>query len=372
MEEKELYTKKIDEYIVASGLDVPSDLIPWSYRWRCYIYSNVLPAVFGDRLITPEEIKLTKYLTKRIRDEHACNWVREKLYPINATGCPPVQVVGPNYKQLIISLFFNRCLENEDHVVDDYMIKYLPILRQHVIGKINMPERSEEVKEVSHKYKLTSKFDFWEPDHHTEFERLKKDFGGKDGLRFVEIGALEGRTSVWLLDNVLTGKDCRLTCVDIDPHENLEYNLKSHSNKAHIAKSFSHEWFYDELYDGGELYDFIYLDGDHNATGLLEDIVLAWRAIKTGGYLYLDDYEMQIRDPWFYIMHSEFKDNPRLNFIHPHVAIDAFLNIYRGQYELLFKNYLVGVRKLVDIGGKNIGHGDSALATLGNSCFNKK
>jgi len=222
----------------------------------------------------------------------------------------------------------------------------------------------EEKKTYESKYKLTPKFDFWEPDHYTEFKRLRDTYGGKANLKFLEIGAFEGRTSVWLLDNVLTGKGCTLTCVDVNPPENLKHNLSYHKDKAILVKTFSHEWLYEELVDGGGIYDFVYIDGDHNAPGVLEDAVLAWRALKIGGIMYFDDYEMKIRDPWFYVMHKEFKYNPRLSFIHPHVAIDAFLNIYRGQYELLFKKYLVGIRKLVDFGGENVDHGDDTQPKL--------
>jgi len=365
VDNKEIYTEKINEYIKKSGLEVPKDLVSWSYRWRCFIYSNVMPAVLGDAPLEPEEIKLTKYLLSKIRYEHACNWVRERLYPIDIKGIPGIQIVGCNYRELIIALYFNRSIALGDLVVDDYMLTHIPLLRQYVEGCIDVPESSvEEDKSEGFNYKLTPKYDFWNQDHHRAFSDLVILFAGKDNLKFMEIGALEGRTSTWLLDNVLTGKDCYLTCVDIDPTDNLKHNLNYHKDKARIVESFSSEWLYEELVGGGGTYDFVYVDGDHNASGVLEDAVLAWRALKVGGVMFLDDYEMEIRDPWFYLMHEEFKDNPRLNFIHPHVAIDAFISIYRGQYELLFKNYLVGIRKLVDIGGKNLNHGDDAQNPL--------
>jgi len=373
MEKKELYTKKIEEYIKASGLDMPEDLTPWSYRWRCYIYSNILPAVFGNYKISDEDIDLTTYLLSKVRDVHACNWVRERLYPVESGTQSFGSIVNVTYKQLIVYLFFNRCMDNKEYVVDDYMLIHAPQLKQYVVGVVDMSEEKvEEKKTYEPKYKLTPKFDFWEPDHYTEFGKIAEQFAGKDNLKFLEIGAFEGRTSVWLLDNVLTGKNSTLACVDIDPPENLEHNLKGHAGKVFLYKAFSYEWFIEELRDGGGIYDLGYVDGDHNAPGVLEDAVLMWRALKTGGIMIFDDYEMQIKDPWFYIMHEEFKDNPRLSFIHPHVAIDAFLNIYRGQYELLFKNYLVGIRKLVDMGGKNLDHGDKELKTLGLGKINSK
>jgi len=367
MENKQLYTRMINSCISTSGLEVPTDLIPWGYRWKCYIYSNILPAVFGgDRTLSrlEETVELVSYLLGKLQYEHSCNWVREKLYPID----PKVKKLSIplylTYPQLIIYLYFNKSIDIKNFVVDDYMLRHAPQLKKYVLGDIDMPEEKEEKKTYAPKYKLTPKFDFWEPDHYTEFKRLSDTYGGKDNLKFLEIGAFEGRTSVWLLDNVLTGKGSTLTCVDVNPPENLKHNLSYHKDKARLVKTFSHEWFYEELVDGGGIYDFAYIDGDHNASGVIEDAVLAWRALKIGGSMYFDDYEMEIRDPWFYVMHKEFKDNPRLSFIHPHVAIDAFLNIYRGQYEILFKNYLVGIKKLVDFGGENVDHGDDTQPKL--------
>ena len=69
----------------------------------------------------------------------------------------------------------------------------------------------------------------------------------------------------------------------------------------------------------------------------------------------MDDYEMKAVDPWHYVSHKEFQDHPRLHFRHPHVAIDAFLAIYRGMYERVIDNFQVGVRKVSDLGGKNLG-----------------
>jgi len=37
-------------------------------------------------------------------------------------------------------------------------------------------------------------------------------------------------------------------------------------------------------------FDFIYIDGDHTAEGVLQDAVLAWRLLKAGGIMAFDDY----------------------------------------------------------------------------------
>ena len=63
----------------------------------------------------------------------------------------------------------------------------------------------------------------------------------------------------------------------------------------------------------------------------------------------IDDYEMETTDPWHYVSHKQFdKSNPRLRFTHPRIAIDAFLNIYRGQYKLVIDNYQIGIKKIIE------------------------
>ena len=77
--------------------------------------------------------------------------------------------------------------------------------------------------------------------------------------------------------------------------------------------------------------DFAYIDGDHSAAAILEDAVLLFRLLKRGGVLLFDDYRRA--DP---------NDSDPLN--EPKIAIDAFLEIYDGRYELLHKDWLVAVR----------------------------
>jgi hypothetical protein len=95
--------------------------------------------------------------------------------------------------------------------------------------------------------------------------------------------------------------------------------------------------------------DFIYLDGDHNAQGLLRDTVYSWEVLKTGGLLLMDDYEMELTDPWHYISHKEFSIYPRANFKPPCCAIDSFLSSYRGLYDKVIDNYQIGVVKRVSL-----------------------
>jgi hypothetical protein len=58
---------------------------------------------------------------------------------------------------------------------------------------------------------------------------------------------------------------------------------------------------------------------------------MAWGMLKSGGVMLFDDYEWN--------KYPELVRNPKL-------GIDAFLGVYAGQYELMFKGYQLAVKKL--------------------------
>lgn len=206
-------------------------------------------------------------------------------------------------------------------------------------------------------FDISTKFQFWNKDHWSNFRYLEKKFKGKDSLRFMEIGSCEGYTATKICDYILTGKNCKLDCVDPDPVDLFHKNMVKHKDKYYFHKEYSIEYL-TRVYSDTPKFDFIYIDGDHNSVGIIEDAVLSWKVLKIGGILLIDDYGMKIRDPWFYGCHKEFKNTPNLMFIHPMVAISSFLTIYRGCYKLIRHNYQVMIEKVADLTGKNLNCGD--------------
>lgn len=197
-------------------------------------------------------------------------------------------------------------------------------------------------------YKFSKKFNFWNSEHITNFKEIRWIYRGKDDCAFLEIGVFEARTTVYLLDEVLTGKNCCITCIDPNLQPKGRHNLSFHTSRVIMYDESSFE-ILTHLLCLKKSFDFIYVDGDHNASNLLQDLVLSWKLLKVGGIILIDDYEMEATDPYFYQSHKEFNVYPRLKFIHPKIAIDAFKNIYRGQYNLIIDNYQVGLKKIVDI-----------------------
>jgi len=220
-------------------------------------------------------------------------------------------------------------------------------------------------------YKFT--IDFWNEDHYKNFREVclqlsLSSLGTKDStVEVLEIGTFEGRTITKILDVV---HNSNAVIVDPDPGPNFHHNLDRWFDSGRL--SWLEKYSFDALTGfKGHVFDFIYIDGDHNANGVLEDAVLSWRILKKGGILLFDDYLMEIGDPWFYMMHKEFSEYKGLTFHHPKEAIDAFLAVYKGQYEVIIDNYQIGVKKICEIGKKNLNNGeDNADTFLKRSLYN--
>ena len=158
-------------------------------------------------------------------------------------------------------------------------------------------------------------------------------------LRYLEIGVFEGQSSRWMLENVLTHPDSRMIGLDAwpfdgDPFEGrARANLAPFGDKVELIKGDSGKVLREGRFKD-ESFDIIYIDGDHRALPAMADSVLTWPLLKVDGLCTWDDYKWR-RAPW--------KRTPRHE--RPGDAIDAFLAAIRGRYQLLFKNYQLGVRK---------------------------
>lgn len=195
-------------------------------------------------------------------------------------------------------------------------------------------------------YKFTT--DFFSV-HINQWKKNLEHFIDRANIEFLEIGSFEGRSAAWMLTNVLTHESGRLTCLDtfdfagqgyialkdlgiesMSIESRFDYNIQKTGAACKVTKLVgrSCELLRSLPFDN---YDFIYIDGSHVAVDVLEDAVLAWRLLKEGGRLTFDDYEWQeASDP----------------LLLPRIAIDAFLSIYEGRYNLICKSYQVTVEKI--------------------------
>lgn len=119
----------------------------------------------------------------------------------------------------------------------------------------------------------------------------------------LEIGSYEGRSTCWILDNILTHKDSSITCVDPwDGNDKLlgdstkkarelfDANTESYGCKV-IPECGLSSWVLPELMFQEQEYDLIFVDGDHEGATALLDLVWSWQMLKNGGHLVFDDYQ---------------------------------------------------------------------------------
>ena len=151
------------------------------------------------------------------------------------------------------------------------------------------------------------------------WSEMLSSFKGKPDVNYLEIGVNQGRSAMWVLENILTHPSARLTGIDIFP-EGTDFKERYLSNVQ--LSGFADKVKTIEGFSQIELrslplnsFDIIYIDGDHKADGVMADAVLSFGLLKDGGVLIFDDYL------WF--------ENQLPNELRPRIAVDSFITSYR-------------------------------------------
>jgi predicted O-methyltransferase YrrM len=183
----------------------------------------------------------------------------------------------------------------------------------------------------------------WFGDNGKRWIKWLDKFKGKPNLNFLEIGCFEGRATVWLLEHILTDESSEITVIDTfngsqehekrmldlkDMYKNFVSNVEPWMGRVIVRVGMS------QLHLRGmatNFYDFVYIDGSHEAPDVMEDTILSWRLLRNGGILIWDDYS------WG----KEYELLKR-----PRIAIDSFLEIYKGQYKVIAKERQVCIEKI--------------------------
>jgi predicted O-methyltransferase YrrM len=181
--------------------------------------------------------------------------------------------------------------------------------------------------------------------------------------RFLEIGSYEGASACYLIDKFSPEKAIEIHCVDtweggvehneggsaqVDMGEvetRFRANVKLAKSRAkNNVDVIIHKGMSDAvlagMFAGGKAgyFDFIYVDGSHQAPDVLCDAILAFRLLRVNGLIAFDDYLWQERLP-------NGVDPIRC----PKPAIDAFTNIYCRKIKIIGAPlYQLYVQKLSD------------------------
>ena len=157
--------------------------------------------------------------------------------------------------------------------------------------------------------------------------------------KMLEIGSFEGLSSVFFADNFLNTPNSTLTCVDpfltIDCNDHkqylqnneektFDYNISvcPNSSKIKVYKITSDDFFK----INNKTYNFIYIDGCHEADFILRDMENSFKILETNGIMWMDDYGggdgIKIKN-----------------------TMNSFLEKHMGEYELIHSGYQLAIRK---------------------------
>jgi len=164
--------------------------------------------------------------------------------------------------------------------------------------------------------------------------------------RILEIGAFEGAGACYLINSLGNQHDLEIHCVDTWlgglEHEALgidmacveqryqrnvqlaiassqrRIDLRTHKTESHLAlATLTHE-------KQSNVFDFIFIDGSHQAPDVMRDAAMSFTLLKVGGIMGFDDYL------WY-------EDLPYgLDLVRcPKPAIDSFINLYWRKLSIL-------------------------------------
>lgn len=210
-----------------------------------------------------------------------------------------------------------------------------------------MPKSTKKKIELSSKDESKAYFSqnwFYFMKNDQIWSQILHKYNDVKSWNYLEIGSYEGMSAHWIVNNF---NNVKLTCVDTfegsEEHkgvqgleETFHHNLRPFIKKGivKVKKGMSGEVLRKLPLNS---YDVIYVDGDHHSDQVLEDAVLSWGLLKSGGIMIFDDY----------LWHPEgFVENETPENERPKMGIAAFLAVNRHRFNLVHNEYQVMIEKI--------------------------
>ena len=169
---------------------------------------------------------------------------------------------------------------------------------------------------------------------------LLREFKERPGINYLEIGAFEGRSALWVLENILTHPTSKLTVIDAFRENNQKtfisnINLSGQANKFEILEGLSTQKLRELPFNS---IDFAYVDGSGKGIVILSDLASTWNLVKVGGLIIVSRYPLTgfLRK----VLNLQPYDPG------PYEAIDAFVKLYSPYISVVaFQQNYVVIRK---------------------------
>lgn len=170
------------------------------------------------------------------------------------------------------------------------------------------------------------------------WSRVLAPFVGKPELHYLEVGVFEGRSVVWMLENVLTDPSTRVTAIDIFP-EDLKQTFLSNMDRTgrgdHVRTIEGTSQAKLRSLPPASM-DIAYIDGSHTAGDVLADAVLTWDLLRPGGVIIFDDF-LWVGRGGGKLLPAELR---------PALGVAAFMATYRDEIKVLHRDYQVVLQKI--------------------------
>lgn len=172
---------------------------------------------------------------------------------------------------------------------------------------------------------------------------LLEDLKNKPNIYGLEIGVFQGRSTCWLLDNIFTHETAKFDAVDtfegnVEMKGMIElknlYETFSSNTEEYISKLITYKMKGSDFLRNKitEVYDFIYIDGDHHAWSCLEDMILSWSKLKVNGIMIIDDYG------------GGEPNEEQENLVR--TGVNCFLVSFKTRYEIKYSGYQIALIKI--------------------------
>jgi len=175
----------------------------------------------------------------------------------------------------------------------------------------------------------------WVTEHESTWLKLIGNLSAQP-VRVLEIGSWQGRSAIWWLDHLALHPASTIQlcdpCADPGRYTQLMRNLIQHDDfrKCSLARCASSSLLPNMPTD---FFDWIYVDGSHEASDVMLDACMSYRAAKRGATIIFDDYG------------ADKTVEPGI-LVEPRIALDGWLAAHAGLLEVLHTGYQLAVRKI--------------------------
>lgn len=169
-------------------------------------------------------------------------------------------------------------------------------------------------------------------DHVHVWEEYLSPFKGRPNV-CLEIGALYGGSSVYILEEFCKMEGSHHYIMDINSNEYIENNILPYGDKVTYLKGESSDYFkrLEHLGETKDFLDLIYIDGNHMSKYVLEDAVNSFYCLKNNGIMIFDDFG----GGWEQDKHLQVK-----------TAVDSFVHSYEKYLKIIYVGYQIIIQKI--------------------------